>query len=432
MVKKIALIILLCFVSGSVVFAQSGNQEQTKSGSVYSKIGLGYPVDIGNTAANSMGLLGISYNETYVSSIANPAHWGGTVYGLGYGSMGVQSYNASDGTNSVTNSNFSVNQFQLQFPVIRGKLGISGSFSPVTQSSFRTYEESTRYIGQGANQDTLLYGLENRGSGGTNRAELGVGWQITPNISVGYAASAVFVSLDNSFQGTIANTSYQQVDFALETSGVGMGNRFGTQITISEPFSSSDLIGIGGTVSLPVSIDANRKETAAASSALTVSQGAGLGEGTIKLPMEISGGLSYHPNRLLMIGTEGLYQGWSNYRNSFKPTQNQLFVDRYKWGLGLQYFPYITGSDKFLSNFKYRLGASYDTGHLRIESERINTLKFSFGLGIRSPNTSSSIDISFEYGIRGTNSMDLIKEQIWGVNLSLNLAEVMFYRPRLQ
>jgi len=75
---------------------------------------------------------------------------------------------------------------------------------------------------------------------------------------------------------------------------------------------------------------------------------------------------------------------------------------------------------------------SYDSGHLQLEGQRINTLKFSLGLGIRSPNSRSSIDLSFEYGVRGTNSTNLVKEQIFGMKLSLNLAEVMFYRPKLQ
>jgi hypothetical protein len=150
------------------------------------------------------------------------------------------------------------------------------------------------------------------------------------------------------------------------------------------------------------------------------------------MPIKIAAGVSYSPSNVLMFGAEGLYQGWSNYENDFKPDQDAFFTNRYKAGLGMQYFPYVTGSDKFLSSFKYRAGASYDTGHLKIQGEQINTLMFSFGIGIRSPNSNSSIDLSVEYGLRGTESQSLVKEQIWGFRLSLNLAEIMFFRPRLQ
>lgn len=431
MFKRIVLITVFLGLFGATAYAQS-EDGQAKNGSVYSKIGIGYPVEMGNTASQSMGLLGISYNETFVGSMSNPAHWGTTVYGLGVGGIGVQSYNASDVTGNATNSNFSINQFQLQLPIIRGKLGISGSFSPVTEANFRTYQETQR-VTQGVQQDTLNIGLENRGSGGVNRAEFGVGWQLTKNISIGYAASAVFLSLDNGFVASFPQQPYRDVNFTLETSGVGFGNRFGTSIQLPNLFRENDQLGIGVAVELPVTLDAEREQTGDIDDGgINFTTELPNQEGPIKLPLKVSGGVSYSPSNLLMIGAEGLYQGWSDFRNDFKSSEEQLFADRYKLGLGLQYFPYVTGSNKFLSNFKYRAGASYDTGHLRIEGQRINTLKFSFGLGIRSPRSNSSIDLSLEYGIRGTNSMNLVKEQIWGVRLSLNLAELMFFRPKLQ
>lgn len=432
--KKLGIIaFLLCFCS-TAALAQT-EDEQAGSGSVYSQLGIGMPVGLANTAAQSMGISGVSYNEVYVAGLANPAHWGNIIYGVGSGGVNLYSYKASNSTSSVRNLHFDINQFQLQLPIVRGKFGISGSFSPITESSFRTFREDVRYPGNGAVQDTLVYGIENRGSGGVNRAELGFGWQITPHFSVGYAASAIFVSLDNAFTGIFANPDYQSVGYTLETSGIGFGNRFGTFIRIPRLFGPEDQLGIGASVSLPVSIDAERKQTTSGGgTSIVTTDSPNLGDGTLRLPMSIDAGISYRPNRLTLFATEAKYQGWSDYRNDFKPEESSFFVDRYKIGLGFQYFPYITGSNKFLSQFKYRLGASYDTGHLKIQGHKVNTLKFSFGLGILSPqqNSNSSIDLSFEYGLRGTKDASLVKEQIWGVRLSLNLAELVFFRPKLR
>lgn len=431
--KKIVAIAVVFCLYGTVAFAQSSDN-QASSGSVYSKLGVGYPVDLQNTAAHAMGLLGVSYNETLVGDLSNPAQWGNTVYGLGAGGVGVESYQANNGINKVRNSNFSINHFQLQLPIVRGKVGISGSFSPVTQSNFRTFEEYSKVIDSGSRRDTLSYGIENRGTGGINRAELGIGWQINKNVSVGYAGSIEFLSLDDSYQAAFRTGAYRPVNYSLQTTGAGFGNRFGTYIRLPNLFKEKDQLGLGLTVNLPVKINADRKQTGIANiqQGVSFNNEEDLGNGTIKMPAKISAGVSYYPNNMLMIGTEGLYEGWSSYRNDFKPSEDQMFVDRFKWGLGMQYFPYVTGSHKFLSQFKYRVGASYDSGHVRVEGHRINTLMFSFGLGIRSPNSSSSIDLSFDFGFRGTKANDLIKEQIWGVRLSLNLAEVMFFRPKLQ
>jgi len=403
------------------------------SGSVYSRLGIGYPIDIANTAARGMGLEGISYNDTFVGSLANPAHWGSTVYGLGMGGVELQSYDATSGNSSATNSNFSLAQFQLQLPIVRGKVGLSGSFSPVTQSSFKTSSESTRILGGGSLQDTVNVGLENRGSGGLNRAELGVGWQISSRFSVGYAASVMFLSMNNKYFATFPQSSYRPANFAVETSGAGFGNRFGAYARFPNVWRSKDLLGAGLTVEFPVTIDAEQKNTGTINGGgTTIVDESATTDGNIRMPMKISGGISYHPSNALMVATEGFYQSWSNYENELDPSEESYFVDRYKWGVGMQYFPYVTEANTFLSNFKYRVGASYDSGHLKLEGERINTLMFSLGLGLRSPRSNSSVDLSLEYGIRGTNSMDLAKEQIWGVRLTLNLAEIMFFRPKLQ
>ena len=93
--KKVVIItVLLGFVS-SVAFAQS-EDGKASNGSVYSKLGVGYPAPTGNVAAQSMGLLGVSYNDPFVNSLANPAQWGNTVYGVGSGGFGLHTYNASD------------------------------------------------------------------------------------------------------------------------------------------------------------------------------------------------------------------------------------------------------------------------------------------------------------------------------------------------
>ena len=432
MLKRLLSIAALLILVGPAAFAQSGG-EKASSGSVYSKIGIGYPVDLGNTAAQSMGLMGISFNETFVGSMANPAHWGNTLYGLGTGSIGLDSYNASTNAANTRNTNFSVGQFQLQLPIIRGKLGLSGSFSPVTEAKYHTYEQQSRVIGDDPQGETLDFSIENRGTGGLNRGELGLGWRINSNISVGYAASLYFLSMDDSYVALFPQLPYRNANFTIETSGHGLGHRFGTFIRLPNFLQDDDQLGIGASVNLPVELDSERKQTGALDNgAVNLTKNLQNGDGPIKLPTKINGGISYSPSNLLMVGIEGLYEGWSAFENDFKPSEDQMFTDRYKIGAGIQYFPYTTGSTKFLSKFKYRAGASYDTGHLDIQGQQINTLKFALGIGIRSPNSNSSIDLSLEYGIRGTQSPNLAKENIWGVSLTLNLAELMFFRPKLQ
>jgi len=154
--------------------------------------------------------------------------------------------------------------------------------------------------------------------------------------------------------------------------------------------------------------------------------------GKISLPVELNAGLTYYPSTLVNFSVEGLYEQWGDFESTFSSNEEMsMMSDRIKAGIGGEYHPYRTNSSKFLSNFRYSGGVSYDSGHLTIENQDINTLWFSAGLGIISPRSNSSVDLSIRYGLRGTTNNDLIREKIWAFNLSVNLSELMFFRQKL-
>lgn len=436
--RFLSIIIVFAIAGATSVYAQTGSESQVKSGTVYSKIGVGFPVDLGSSAADGMGLSGVSFIEPFVPGLANPAQWGSTVYGLATGGVGLQNFDARDNQSSSSNALFSANYFQAQFPLIRDKLGVSAAVAPYTQSSFRFVEIDSRIINSGGTTDTLNYRGVNNSDGGVNMVELGFGWKINSSIYVGYAGSLVFASIDNEFTTDFDNPEFTRVNFTRQTSGIGFGNRFGVLFNASDILGGNDQISLGASVTLPVTLDAEKTEETDKTLAngriqtIVLKEGEGLGDGSIELPLMVNGGITYQPSRLFSISTEGLYQEWSQYSSDFNVEDEQLLTDRYKLGMGFRYFPYIRGSNRFFSKFKYRLGASYDAGHLKLEGQRIETFMFSFGLGILSPRSRSSVDLSFQYGIRGTKDQNLIKENIWGLRLSVNLAELMFFRPKLQ
>lgn len=436
--RFLSIIIVSAFVLTSTAYSQTGTDNQFSTGTLYSKVGVGFPVDLGSSAADGMSLSGVSFLEPFVPGLANPAQWGNTAYGLATGGLSLHNFSASDNQGSSANSLFSANYFQVQLPLVRNKFGVSASVAPLTRSAFQVSETGMRITDTGASIDTLNFRGVNNSNGGVNMLELGFGWQINPNISVGYAPSLVFASIDNEFTTNFDSPEFSSVAFTRQTSGIGFGNRFGVLVNARDMLSSNDRISFGASMSLPVSLDAEKTEKSdkrlanGSIQTIVLDEGPGLGDGTIELPLSVNAGVTYQASRLLSISTEGLYQKWSQYSNDFNTEGEQLLTDRYKIGMGFRYFPYITGSNRFLSSFKYRLGASYDTGHIKLEGENIETLMFSIGLGILSPRSRSSVDLSFEYGFRGTKGQNLVKENIWGLRLSVNLAELMFFRPKLQ
>lgn len=439
MQKRIFITLLLCL--SSVLASAQNDNGQVSEGSFYSQFGVGVPVDYGSPSADGMGLWGVSYMETLEPNVANPALWGSTVLGKATGGIEMKNFYATDNSGSANHSLLTVNNFQLQLPIYKGELGVSASFTPYTETSFEVMQGGRRITQEGTATDTLNFETVNVGDGGINQLELGVGWRINNNIAVGYAASLVYASIDDNYSTVFDDASFASVNTTYQTSGSGFGNRFGALFTIPSLARENDRLNLGVAVRLPVKFEAEKvQESQFVSGDPEDSDSdveARLGKGDIRLPLGLTAGLTYAPSERLAITTEGRYEQWSKYVNELEQTPaNIQFSDRFKIGAGLRYFPFATGSDRFLSQFKYRLGASYDSGHLKINGENIDTIKLSAGIGIISPtrlnNFRSSIDLSFYYGIRGTKSMNLVKENIWGVKLSLNLAELFFFRPKLQ
>jgi hypothetical protein len=142
-------------------------------------------------------------------------------------------------------------------------------------------------------------------------------------------------------------------------------------------------------------------------------------------------GLTYNFNPYLLLAGEILYQNWEEYKN-FEGQTESFLKDRTKYSFGLQFDARRRGESGFLNNFVYRLGTSYDDGHIMLNNTDIETVMFSAGIGIPSPYFGSTIDLSFDYGIRGTKSNDLVRERIFSIRASFNLSEIMFLQRRLQ
>jgi hypothetical protein len=427
-------------ISSAAAVAQQ-NSHLADKGSVYSQYGVGLPVQVGSSNAIGAGVWGVSDVEPLVPNLANPALWGYSIYGMASGGAQIDNLHAVDNIGAAHNTIFTVNHFQLQVPIKKNKLGLSISFTPYTRSSYKTFQNGLTVQNSVGPATGATFSAKNEGEGGINRFELGVGWKISKNISLGYAASIYHASLKNKLTAPPPNLSFNQVKSTVLTSGAGFGNRFGAYFTIPSIGGKQSSLSLGLVLNLPVTLTGEKNQQskfAAGNPSQPNSSGERkLETGDIHLPLGFTGGITYKPSHIWAISAEGRFQRWSQYYNRLKQMPGSVtFRDRLKIGAGLQFNPVYSGSHKFLSQFKYRIGANYDTGYLKIRGEDINTLMITAGLGIFSPTKvqgfNSSIDLNFYYGIRGTKSQNLVKENIFGIKLTLNLAELFFYRPKLQ
>jgi hypothetical protein len=425
----------------SIIFVGKADAQETdlaKSGSFYSVFGFGNPIDSKSPFSEGMGLTGVANYSNLSPSISNPAHWGIIGYTQGSISVGIDNFKASDAVSTAKGSLLAVQNFQIAFPLMRNQLGASVSFTPVTRSDFQILNDGSFEPIDGLNLDPIQYVSNTLGSGGVNRFEVGAGYRLASWMSVGYAFSANILSQEQENTLGFSNPDYSGAVTNRSIQGYGFGHRFGIFINKGSVIRNNDQISAGATVSLPVSIDGERsintfRLVENSRKLIELNEGLPDRDGSIQIPLEFNAGLTYNLSRFVNVGTELKYQNWSSAEFSFSSAQESYFKDRVRAGIGVQYHPYRTDQTAgFFSNFKYGMGASFDTGHLAINGNDIETLFLNAGIGLISRRAASSIDLNFHYGIRGTESSNLVKENIWGFTLSLNLAEFMFIRPQFQ
>lgn len=426
---------ILFLITPYLLYGQISDTE-ARSGSPYSGIAFGVPADPLSSNSFGMGLPGVAVYDTYRANSVNPAMWGVSPYSQGNISFAYRNFHASDGVGSAVYNQFTVDQFQLVLPLVRTRLGFSLLFQPVTRSNFELNHFGEIQPEPISEPVEFLNSIQ--GSGGVNKIELGLGYRFASNFALGYAASVQLASLNREYNTAFSTPVFSALNYSENLSGVSIGHRFGFYARHSGLFKSNDLIAFGAALNLPVNIGIERSMTAFRDVSGRLRSVDLLPEnnhhtGEIELPLEFDLGLTYNPVQTWNISIEYAEQLWSQAEYSFNRIQEQYLVDRSKIGVGAQYQPYLReGNLSFFSNFRYSAGVNYDTGHIAIEDNKIETLMFHTGIGILSRRTASSVDLSFQFGFRGTEAQNMIKETIWGFKLSLNLAEWMFVQPRFQ
>ncbi len=407
-------------------------QDVWRGGSAYSHFALGAPNDFRASYAQGMGVYGVALHDARVPGASNPAVWSRAVFTNASGAFEISSFDATSPETQYRSTQFHSGPFQVVMPLMRDRLGINLSLTPLTSSRFTMQNPYQLAPDENHTGDELDYVIENRGNGGINRVELGIGYRLTSSLSIGYAPSLLIGNIRRDQTVFFDNPDYRPSNLRESTSHYGFGNRFGIYFHQRNAFRQNDRFTLGAMVSLPVNLVSERKlESRIDFNDVTIRPPSYYGDGQAVYPMEASAGFSYNPNPFIQFTSDVLYQNWSGYSN-FSGESEEFLKDRIRLGMGGQYIAARRDASGLLSNLIYRLGVSYDTGNLKLNDKEIETFTIHGGISIPSSRTNSSIDINVEYGFRGTQSAGLISERVFGLSLSFNLSELMFIQRRLQ
>lgn len=402
-------------------------------GSAYGSFALGNLSDFRGSSSEAMGLKGVAMASPVDATQANPAFWG--LNSTSTGSSGLKFANTryQDNTGSSFGNEFSMNQIQLVFPLVKTKVGMSLSLIPLTQRSFQNQTVNQSAI----NQPNLRYDSDISGSGGINKIEGGVGFKVRPNIYLGIASSMVFGSLKTRERLTFATSTVNPAQYEFIDNYLGWGNRIGF-LARTNGFGANKQrrMQIGASVELPVNLRVNRQIEnyfiqVLSNGVLEQRKVSRLPDENVTLPLVFTGGVTLFVNNKLTLASEIDYQQWSQFSH-FKTESDISYQDRIRFGTGLEFTPGNRFIGPFFSRLTYRTGFSVENGFFSILGQSVASYSGSAGVSFPSPTSGSSIDLNFVYTNRGTTSTNLINENSLSVRLSFNLSELMFIKRLIQ
>ncbi|MFD2553674.1 hypothetical protein [Sphingobacterium tabacisoli] len=423
----------LVVATGLFLVNIQANAQTTTSHSPYSKFGLGQMREDLLPQTRSMG--GISSAIRYQSglpilNVGNPASYSAfsrTIMEVGlYGNATELSRpGVKDNT-----ADFAFSHLAIGIPLSQRFGGLAFGLMPYSDVGYN--QTSREKIGN------LVYNVSSKGEGGINKAFFGYGVSPIKGLSVGANIGFLFGELTDidlvSFptDPSMLNTRYNETRLirgATYDYGVQYSKAIGKKLNLTVGYTGS----LNNTITNKTSSFIKRTEPSTDPDFQnipldTVSSITGLSR-KINLPLKHTVGFTLSKGYNWMVGADFKYADWSNFQTRAGEAQ---LGKNYGFAVGGQIKPDPT-SFRYWNIVDYRLGFRYDKTPVKYNNNNIDDMAVTVGLGLPLPETNfgltfSRINISAEFGQRGSLSNNLVRERYINFNLGFTLNDTWFRR----
>jgi len=155
------------------------------------------------------------------------------------------------------------------------------------------------------------------------------------------------------------------------------------------------------------------------------------------LPMKIGVGLGLQQKDKLQFGIDFKYQDWTNAK--IYGVSSEYFQKLNSLNVGAEYLPNKFAAHGYYNRVRYRIGARITQTNLAVpenegDSKRysVNEASVSLGFGLPLKMSANNVNLSLEYGSRGTSKVTLPKETFFVLNLNFTLNENWFNKYKIK
>jgi hypothetical protein len=404
MVKKILL--SLCLFAGLLTFAQEG------SSSPYSFYGIGEVRFKGTADVRSMAGVAVEQDSIHIN-LENPASFANlklTSFAVG-GSLNTTTLKTDSASEKAKRTTLDYMAVGLPF----GKFGVGFGLIPYSSVGYKI---------KTAADDTTVNSSTLSSSGGVNKVFLGMGYKITPKFSVGADFNYNFgtIKIINSEVNSNVESGTRETNTA-QLSGVNfnLGAMYQTKLNKNLSVFSSLNYTIANDLK-----SKNSRVIETSSEVNTIDQP----NETISFSSKISMSAGIGQLKKWLIGGRLVYQAASDLSNSYNRASNVTYGTYGSASLGGYFIPDYNSFTSYPKRIVYRGGLKYEKTGLVINSESIDNVGFTLGLGLPITGSFSNINIGFELGKRGTTSSGLIQENYANISIGLSLNDKWFEKRK--
>ena len=423
--------------------------------SPYTMFGIGELQTIGTTQMRSMGGVGVAWRSTQMPSIVNPAGYSATaknsfLFNVGiegnflqnvqkqYDADGNYTHSAKNGKNSVN-----IHEIAVQFPLAK-KLGMGLSLMPYSSVGYKmSVLDQSDVVAGNVGAASYTYS----GNGDVTEVKLGVGWEPFKNFSIGAAAKYYWGRILHNYTSKVENNIVGSSSYL---SVVGEDeyfiSNFKFQVGLQWNAISTDkrVLTLGATYDYGGSLRPKITKSLLLNNTYETEVSRETGVSQMQLPHSVKAGVMYHDPKF-MAAVEYEFQAWgSGNKGRFEEKVNNnmtvKYVDTHTAKVGFSYTPNRFDVRNYFKRIAYRVGFRYSNYYQVYNGHGIPqyAVTAGFGFPLKFMGT-SSIDVSLEYGLRGSHALmsndpyiGMIRQDYFKVGLGFSLfgEDYWFVRPK--
>lgn len=422
----------LIVISTLSLFLSLNIHTKAQTGSPYSQVGIGELKDKAFGQSKAMGGIGIGLRTTEHLNITNPAAYTSldsniVIYEVGL--IGELNHLKNKG-GSELKKNGNIEYFALGFRATkRWFLGI-GLLNLSEVDFLTSIDEKNPYNGMVRN---YYYG-----EGGIYRVYWTNAFEIiNKQLSVGLNLAYNFGSINR-----VKNTIFLQDAYAYnskfdqKTSLYGITLEGGLQYALN--LNKKSILTFGATYSGEMKINKSTNVLGGTTKNSSASRNSLSGiiegelqdtiyqlkdeKGSFTMPQEFGVGVTWEKTNEWVVGADFHYKKWSSIK------YNSPLNDQFSAHLGLEFVPDKKNITNYFKRAYYRMGAYMKQSYVMLDNQGIKDYGITFGVGL--PLRGSSFNIGFQFGQRGSNNKNLIKENYGILTLNLTLSDIWFLKRK--